>query len=146
MKVTLLEAEAIFRPSLASHCSGVTETAHLAHPTHALEALQVWSKSVSNETHFTYDAEVIFHPYLASHSSWVTETLHLHSVHKQFKFGGNRSVMKGTRRGGRQAGRVAVVWAGRQAGKQALSGWELYEVTFLGPNPYKIFAIWFIPC
>jgi hypothetical protein len=57
---------------LATHCSGVTHTSHLALPTHALQSMLVWSKSVSNEGHFTLVAETVFRPYLASHFSGET--------------------------------------------------------------------------
>jgi hypothetical protein len=45
--------------------------------THALQLLQGWSKSVSNEGHFTLEAETVFSPYLPSHCSGVTEICHM---------------------------------------------------------------------
>jgi hypothetical protein len=43
--------------SLASHCSGFTETSQVALPTHVLQAVPVWSISVENERQFTREAE-----------------------------------------------------------------------------------------
>jgi hypothetical protein len=43
------DAEAVFHPYLAYHCSGVTATSYLALPAHALKAVLVWSKLVGNE-------------------------------------------------------------------------------------------------
>jgi hypothetical protein len=44
---------------------------------HALQALQVRLKSVSNEGHFTFEAETVFRPYLAYDCSGVTEKYHI---------------------------------------------------------------------
>jgi hypothetical protein len=41
--------------------------------THALEAVRVKLKSVSNERHFTLVAERVFRPYLPSHCIGLTE-------------------------------------------------------------------------
>jgi hypothetical protein len=66
------EVETVFRPYLASHCSGATEIKHLALLTHAVEAVQVLSKS-----HFARGTESVFRLYLAWLCSGVTETSHL---------------------------------------------------------------------
>lgn len=58
-----------FRLCLTSHCRGVTETSHLALPTHSLQAVQVWSKSVGNEGDFTREAETVIRPPLSLHCS-----------------------------------------------------------------------------
>jgi hypothetical protein len=55
----------------------VTEIAHVALPTHALDAVQVRLKSFSNEGHFTLAAEKVLRPYLPSHCSGVTEIYHM---------------------------------------------------------------------
>jgi hypothetical protein len=68
-----LEAETFSHPYLPLHCSGVTETYHVALPVHALQIVQVRLKSVSNEGHFTLEAEAVFGPYLPSHCSGVSE-------------------------------------------------------------------------
>jgi hypothetical protein len=52
----------------------VTENSHLALFTHALQAWQLWTQSVSSEGHFTLETESVFRPYLASHYSGVTQT------------------------------------------------------------------------
>jgi hypothetical protein len=52
----------------------VTETSHVELAAHALQAVEVWSKSVSNEGHFTREIGTVFGPYLASHYSQVYET------------------------------------------------------------------------
>jgi hypothetical protein len=44
---------------------------------HAIQALQVWWKSVSNEGHFTREAATAFRAYLASDYCGVTETSHM---------------------------------------------------------------------
>jgi hypothetical protein len=44
---------------------------------HALSAVQVTLKSVSNEGHFTLEAEIVFHTYLPSHCSEVTKIRHV---------------------------------------------------------------------
>jgi hypothetical protein len=62
---------------LAWHCSGATETSHLPLPVQALKSVQVWSKLVSNEGHFTVKAETVFRPYLASHCRGLTVVPHL---------------------------------------------------------------------
>jgi hypothetical protein len=46
-------------------------------PAHALLAVHVRLKSVSNEGHLTLDAETVFRPYLPSHSSVVNEICHV---------------------------------------------------------------------
>jgi hypothetical protein len=46
-------------------------------PAHALEAVHVWSNSVSNEGHITLGTETVSRPCLASHFSRVTQTSHL---------------------------------------------------------------------
>jgi hypothetical protein len=51
----------------------VIETSDVALPPDALQVVQVWSKSVSNEGHFTREAETVFRPYLASRWSGVSE-------------------------------------------------------------------------
>jgi hypothetical protein len=56
------EAEIVFRPYLATHCSGVIETSHLVVPNHATEAVQLWARSVGNEGNFTREAETVFRP------------------------------------------------------------------------------------
>jgi hypothetical protein len=74
MKGTLLVKPKVFHPNLGSHCSGVTETSHLAPTVHSLQAVQVWSKSVINEGNFTLEAETVFPLCLASHCSGLTDT------------------------------------------------------------------------
>jgi hypothetical protein len=41
---------------------------------HAVQAVQVWSKSISNEGHLTLEAETFFRPSLPSHCSGLNET------------------------------------------------------------------------
>jgi hypothetical protein len=63
----------------------------MAVPEHALRAVQVRLKSVSNEGHFIREVETVLHPYLPSHCSGVTEICHislpdhaLQTVHVRF--------------------------------------------------------------
>jgi hypothetical protein len=49
----ILETERIWRPYLASRCSGVAQASQVALTPHAPQPVQVWSKSGSNEGHFT---------------------------------------------------------------------------------------------
>jgi hypothetical protein len=67
----------VFRPCLASHCSGETETSYLALRADTLQIVKVWSKPVSNEGHFSLEAERLFRLYFTSYFSGVTETSHL---------------------------------------------------------------------
>jgi hypothetical protein len=59
------------------YCSGVTEICHMAITAHALQAVQVRLKSVSNEGHFTFEAETVIRPYHPSHCCGVTEIYHM---------------------------------------------------------------------
>jgi hypothetical protein len=70
-----LDAETVFRPCLASRCSGMTETARRAPITRHIQAVQVWSKSVRKKGHFTLKAKIFF-PYLASYRGELTHTAH----------------------------------------------------------------------
>jgi hypothetical protein len=58
-KGTLPWTPTVSRSCLASNCSGVTETWQLVLPTHALQAVQLWSKLVNNEGHFTLEDETV---------------------------------------------------------------------------------------
>jgi hypothetical protein len=71
-----LEAERVFRPSFASHCSRLTETWNVVLADLGLQAVRVWWKSVSNEGHFTLEDVKVFRPYLPSHCSMVTKASH----------------------------------------------------------------------
>jgi hypothetical protein len=64
-----LEAGRVPHPYLVWHCRGATETENPPLPAHAVQALQVSSKSVSNEGHFTPEDERVPPAYLASH--WI---------------------------------------------------------------------------
>jgi hypothetical protein len=55
----------------------VTEICHVALPAHALRAVEVRLKSVSNEGHFTLAVGTIFLPYLPSHCCGVKEICHV---------------------------------------------------------------------
>jgi hypothetical protein len=69
MKGTFLgETETIFPPYLACHCNALTETGRYAILSHALKAVEVWSKSVSNVGRPTGQNEG-FPPYTASYFS-----------------------------------------------------------------------------
>jgi hypothetical protein len=68
-----LEAQKVIRPCIPLHCSGVTETLHMAPPAHVLHAVQVRKKSVGNEGHFTLEAERVFRLYLPLQCNGVTE-------------------------------------------------------------------------
>jgi hypothetical protein len=59
-----LEAGSVFRPYLASHCKGVTDTAYVALFTQGLQTVQVCSNLVTNDEHFTHVAARAFHPSL----------------------------------------------------------------------------------
>jgi hypothetical protein len=64
-----------------------------------LERAQVWSKSVTNEGHFTLVAETAFCPYLGYHYTGATQTSYvLLPEHGEYhcNFGRNRSVKKAT--------------------------------------------------
>jgi hypothetical protein len=52
-------------------------TALCALPALSLEPLPVWSKSVTNEVHFTFYANTVSRPYLSSHCTEVTEILNV---------------------------------------------------------------------
>jgi hypothetical protein len=59
---------------------------------HALQAVQVTLKSVSNEGYFTLDANTVIRPYLPAHCCGVTEIYHvalpahsLRAVHVRLK-------------------------------------------------------------
>jgi hypothetical protein len=69
-----LEAKTLSLPNLASHCSRVTETSKLIMPTHALEAGQVWLKSVGKEGYFTLQGETHFCPYLVFNCNGLAQT------------------------------------------------------------------------
>jgi hypothetical protein len=91
-----LEDKTVFRTSISSHCSGLSERSHVALPAHALQAVIGRLKSVSKEGHFIVEAETVFRPYLMSHCSGVTETRHvalpghaLQAVQVRFKSVGN---------------------------------------------------------
>jgi hypothetical protein len=78
MKGTLLERpKKIFRPYVASHFRGLTESSRVVLPAHALQTVRASSKSVGNEEHFIRETETVFRPYLASHCSGATEISHL---------------------------------------------------------------------
>jgi hypothetical protein len=89
----------VFGPYLASHASAVGGTSNLAISSHAAVPVQVSSKSVGIEGHFTLEAGKFFAPvsrYILAesltHHTW-------HSLpmrHYQCKRGRNRSVLKGT--------------------------------------------------
>jgi hypothetical protein len=51
-----------FGPYLSSHYSAVAETTNLTLLDQALQAIQVWLKSVGNERHFTRVNETVFLP------------------------------------------------------------------------------------
>jgi hypothetical protein len=72
-----LEAETIFRPYLASHCSGLTLKSEMILPRHAPDPMQDWFISVSKEDHFTLEAKTVFCPYLTSRFPGVNETRHV---------------------------------------------------------------------
>jgi hypothetical protein len=72
-KGTSLRGLKLFVP-VPLHCSWVTETSHLALTAHALDTVQFWLKSVSNEGHFTREAKTVLRPCVATHCSSVTET------------------------------------------------------------------------
>jgi hypothetical protein len=77
MKGTLfLRPIQFFPPYLLSRCTGVPETWNMVLPSHVLLALNVWSKSISNEGYFTPETKTVFLSYLTSHCSGVTETGH----------------------------------------------------------------------
>jgi hypothetical protein len=59
------------------HCSGVTEIWHMVHTAHALHAVQIRLKSVSNEGHFTLEGERVFGQYLPSHCHRMTGKCHM---------------------------------------------------------------------
>jgi hypothetical protein len=48
-----VEAEVVFSLYLALYCSGLTGTSHLTLSMHALQATQIWLKSVNSEGNFT---------------------------------------------------------------------------------------------
>jgi hypothetical protein len=56
---------------------GFWNITHVAHPTHKLHAVLIWSKCVYNEGHFKFDAEEGLRHYLASHYRGVTEKLYV---------------------------------------------------------------------
>jgi hypothetical protein len=94
-----LEAETVFRPYVASHCRGVTETSHVALPSHTPQTVHVLSKSIFNEGHFTLEAErfsVRILPRITAR--WPKcQAWHPHiKRYKQGKFGRNWSVVRGT--------------------------------------------------
>jgi hypothetical protein len=61
----------------------VTDRAHRVLPPHAVQAVQVWWKSASNEGQFTLEADIFSRPYLAWQCSGVTETEHVaHPTHR----------------------------------------------------------------
>jgi hypothetical protein len=74
---TILVRPKLIRHYLAYHCNGVTEKSNVPLATHALQAVEVWSKSMSNEGHYTRKSERFSRPYLASHCTGETKTSHL---------------------------------------------------------------------
>jgi hypothetical protein len=60
-----LAAETVFRPYLAPHCSGVTQTSYVALPSHASQEVKVRLKLSSNDGHFRFEAEKFFVPILS---------------------------------------------------------------------------------
>jgi hypothetical protein len=72
-----LEDERVFRPYLATHCSGVTEIQHIALPAHALHAVNVICKSFSNERYFSRETQRVLRPYFAPNWTGVTEISHM---------------------------------------------------------------------
>jgi hypothetical protein len=60
------EAERVFRPYLAFHCSGVAEELHVTLPPHAPKLVQYWLKSGTNKGHFTFLTERFARTCLAS--------------------------------------------------------------------------------
>jgi hypothetical protein len=79
-----LEAEKVFPSYFPSDCIGMAEINHMWLPAHLLCASQVWLKSVRYSSLS-----------LSLHCRVVTEMLNL-VLHKQRKYGRNRSVTKGT--------------------------------------------------
>jgi hypothetical protein len=73
----LLRPKKVLRPYLTWHCIGITEAPYVALIAYVLEAVQVWSKTVSNEGHFTHEEEPLFRPYLPSHCSGMSEISHV---------------------------------------------------------------------
>jgi hypothetical protein len=67
-------AETVFRAYLGYHCSVATQTSHVALNAKAPEPAQVWSKSVSNEGHFTLLSQTVFRPYLDNHGIGANQT------------------------------------------------------------------------
>jgi hypothetical protein len=54
----------------------MTGTAHCALLSHTLQLVLVWSKSFSEEGHFTLDDKIASRPYIVPHYSRMTETAH----------------------------------------------------------------------
>jgi hypothetical protein len=94
MKSTLLGVQVPSRLYFGFHW-----TEFLALPTHAVQAMYVWLRSVNNEEHITYRKRYLF--------SWISVSIggfflkihtstSLRMFYKQLKFGLIRSIMKGT--------------------------------------------------
>jgi hypothetical protein len=98
------EAETVFRPYLALHCSGVTQKSLFELTVHGLQAMQVWLNLLSNEGILSARSRKLFTPISPpNEESW----LKLHTCNplpmrqKKCRFGWNRSVMKGSLNEGR---------------------------------------------
>jgi hypothetical protein len=63
----ILEAKTVFRPCLASHWSGVSQTSQVTLPPHTLQPAQNWFKWGTNEGQFSLQAETVYRPYHAWH-------------------------------------------------------------------------------
>jgi hypothetical protein len=88
-----------FRPYLAKDCSDATETSQVLLPTQVLEAVDVWSISVSNEIHIALMPKQIFVPISPCIAAGSLKPIICHSIrmgHNQCKVLQNPSVMKGS--------------------------------------------------
>jgi hypothetical protein len=73
MKGTLLCGPNSFSSLSPIALQEATENCHMPLNVHALRAVQIRLKLVSNEGHFTPEAETVYRPYHPSHCNGVTE-------------------------------------------------------------------------